>query len=194
MGRGGGAVGHPRASRTGRGGHGRRGPRRIDGRRHRLARGLYARRRPGGDHQGARQSGILRVEEDRLRRGRPRRRVEAGERRGAGHAHPRRGAVPRDRHAGPRRARWLTEHPLGDGDMDYRTLGRTGRRVSTLALGTWQFGGDWGEVSREDAFSVLDASYESGVTLFDTADVYGDGQSERLIGEWLKANPDADVF
>lgn len=78
--------------------------------------------------------------------------------------------------------------------MDYRTLGRTGRRVSALALGTWQFGGDWGEVSREDAFSVLDASYESGVTLFDTADVYGDGQSERLIGEWLKANPDADVF
>lgn len=83
---------------------------------------------------------------------------------------------------------------LGWGDMDYRILGRTGRRVSALALGTWQFGGDWGEVSREDAFSVLDASYDAGVTLFDTADVYGDGRSEQLIGEWLKANPAADVF
>ncbi|TCK66086.1 aldo/keto reductase [Curtobacterium sp. PhB136] len=77
--------------------------------------------------------------------------------------------------------------------MQRRTLGRTGRQSSVIGLGTWQFGGDWGPVADEDAFAVMDASAESGVTLFDTADVYGDGRSETLIGRWLRANPDADV-
>jgi aryl-alcohol dehydrogenase-like predicted oxidoreductase len=77
--------------------------------------------------------------------------------------------------------------------MHRRTLGRTGREVSTIGLGTWQFGGDWGPVSQEDAFAVMDASAESGVTLFDTADVYGDGRSEQLIGRWRAANPAAPL-
>jgi aryl-alcohol dehydrogenase-like predicted oxidoreductase len=77
--------------------------------------------------------------------------------------------------------------------MQTRTLGRTGRNVSIIGLGTWQLGADWGEVDEADALAVLDAAFESGVTLFDTADVYGDGRSESLIGRWLRAHPDADV-
>lgn len=56
--------------------------------------------------------------------------------------------------------------------------------VSRIGLGTWQLGADWGEVSEGDARAVLDAAADAGVTLFDTADVYGDGRSERLIGAW----------
>ncbi len=73
--------------------------------------------------------------------------------------------------------------------MEQRPLGRTGRDVSIIGLGTWQLGADWGEVSEADAFAVLDAAAESGVTLFDTADVYGDGRSESLIASWQAANP-----
>ncbi|MFJ9776150.1 aldo/keto reductase [Kitasatospora sp. NPDC101157] len=78
--------------------------------------------------------------------------------------------------------------------MEQRVLGRTGRLVSIIGLGTWQLGADWGDVREEDALAVLDASVEEGVTLFDTADVYGDGRSERLIGRFLKERPDAEVF
>jgi aryl-alcohol dehydrogenase-like predicted oxidoreductase len=77
--------------------------------------------------------------------------------------------------------------------MHSRTLGRTGRNVSAIGLGTWQLGADWGEVSEADAWAVLDASVQGGVTLFDTADVYGDGRSERLIGEFLAGTPGLDV-
>jgi aryl-alcohol dehydrogenase-like predicted oxidoreductase len=74
---------------------------------------------------------------------------------------------------------------MKDGNMEQRTLGRTGRKVSVIGLGTWQLGADWGEVVEEDALAVLDAAVESGVTFFDTADVYGDGRSEQLIGRFL---------
>jgi aryl-alcohol dehydrogenase-like predicted oxidoreductase len=78
--------------------------------------------------------------------------------------------------------------------MDQRVLGRTHREVSVVGLGTWQLGADWGDVTEPDAFAVLDAAVDSGVTLFDTADVYGDGRSEQLIGRYLKDRPDAGVF
>ena len=78
--------------------------------------------------------------------------------------------------------------------MDSRTLGRTGRSVSVISLGTWQLGGDWGSVTEADARAVLDASVDAGVTMFDTADVYGDGRSEQLIGGYLADNPGLDVF
>jgi aryl-alcohol dehydrogenase-like predicted oxidoreductase len=77
--------------------------------------------------------------------------------------------------------------------MDTRTLGRTGRTVSVVGLGTWQLGGDWGDVSVADARAVLDAAVEEGVTFFDTADVYGDGRSESIIGGYLADHPDAGV-
>ncbi|MEO6943120.1 MAG: aldo/keto reductase [Lacisediminihabitans sp.] len=73
--------------------------------------------------------------------------------------------------------------------MDTRTLGRTGRTVSVIGLGTWQLGADWGDVSPDDARAVLDAAVDSGVTFFDTADVYGDGRSESFIGDYLAAHP-----
>lgn len=78
--------------------------------------------------------------------------------------------------------------------MQQRTLGRTGRDVSVIGLGTWQLGADWGDVSERDALAVLDAAHDAGVTIFDTADVYGDGRSEQLIGRWLRENPGAGVF
>ena len=75
--------------------------------------------------------------------------------------------------------------------MEQRTLGRTGRGVSVVGLGTWQLGADWGDVSEADARAVLEASAEAGVTFFDTADVYGDGRSEQLVGGFVAAHPDA---
>lgn len=66
--------------------------------------------------------------------------------------------------------------------------------MSVVGLGTWQLGADWGEVREEDAFAVLDAAVEGGVTFFDTADVYGDGRSEQLIGRYRRERPDADLF
>ena len=77
--------------------------------------------------------------------------------------------------------------------MEKRTLGRTGREVGVVGLGCWQLGGDWGSVSEPDALATLEAAVESGVTFLDTADVYGDGRSERLVGQFLKANPDAGL-
>jgi len=77
--------------------------------------------------------------------------------------------------------------------MEQQVLGRTGRLVSAVGLGTWQLGADWGEVSEGDARAVLEASLEAGVTFFDTADVYGDGRSEQAIGSFLKDHPDAGI-
>ena len=71
---------------------------------------------------------------------------------------------------------------------------RLGVSPSVIGLGTWQLGADWGDVTEADALAVLDASAEAGVTFFDTADVYGDGRSEQVIGKWLASNPDSGVF
>ena len=65
--------------------------------------------------------------------------------------------------------------------------------VSAIGLGTWQLGADWGEVSESDARAVLAASADRGVTLFDTADVYGDGRSESIIGGFLAERPGHDI-
>jgi aryl-alcohol dehydrogenase-like predicted oxidoreductase len=65
-------------------------------------------------------------------------------------------------------------------------LGRTGKQVGVIGLGCWQLGGDWGEVDEDDALGVLHAAVDAGVTFLDTADVYGDGRSEKLIGRFLK--------
>jgi aryl-alcohol dehydrogenase-like predicted oxidoreductase len=78
--------------------------------------------------------------------------------------------------------------------VEQRILGRTGRPVSVVGLGTWQLGSDWGDVDETTALDILAASVEAGVTLFDTADVYGDGRSEQLIGRFLREHPDADVL
>jgi aryl-alcohol dehydrogenase-like predicted oxidoreductase len=73
-------------------------------------------------------------------------------------------------------------------------LGRAGRAVSVIGLGTWQLGADWGDVEDSEALAVLDAAVESGTTFLDTADVYGDGRSERLIGQFLAGHPGLDIM
>src|SRR3712207_5533392 len=74
--------------------------------------------------------------------------------------------------------------------MEQRPLGRTGADVSVVGLGTWQLGGDWGDVDDDSAAEVLDAALDAGVTLLDTADVYGDGRSEERIRKALVARSD----
>ncbi len=76
--------------------------------------------------------------------------------------------------------------------MEQRILGRTGRAVSVIGLGTWQLGADWGEVDDSEALAVLDAAAAAGITFLDTADVYGDGRSEQLIGGFLASRPGAE--
>ena len=76
--------------------------------------------------------------------------------------------------------------------MEKRILGRTGKAVSVVGLGTWQLGADWGDVGEKEALAVLDAAAATGTTFLDTADVYGDGRSERIIGQFLAANPGAE--
>ena len=72
--------------------------------------------------------------------------------------------------------------------MESHTFGRIGRSASVIGLGTWQLGADWGEVSESDALAVLDAAVGDGVTFLDTADVYGDGRSEQVIGRFLRSH------
>lgn len=69
--------------------------------------------------------------------------------------------------------------------MKNRALGSTGYKVSEISLGTWQIGGDWGDVSREQGKNAVRSALENGVNFLDTADVYGDGISEKLIAEVL---------
>lgn len=65
--------------------------------------------------------------------------------------------------------------------MQYRRLGKTGYDVSTISFGAWAIGGTWGAVNDTDSLAALHRALDLGITLFDTADVYGDGHSERLI-------------
>jgi aryl-alcohol dehydrogenase-like predicted oxidoreductase len=78
--------------------------------------------------------------------------------------------------------------------LEYRDLGQTGMRVSEISLGTWAFGGDWGTVSEDDAYAALNRAVDLGVNFLDTADVYGDGRSEKLIGRLLKDRPDDEIL
>ncbi|MFI6481914.1 aldo/keto reductase [Nonomuraea sp. NPDC050663] len=77
--------------------------------------------------------------------------------------------------------------------MEQRTLGKTGRRVGVVGLGAWQLGADWGEVSEAEARATLEAAVEAGVSFIDTADVYGDGRSEQIVGRFLREHPDLTV-
>lgn len=77
--------------------------------------------------------------------------------------------------------------------MKTRSFGNTGAPVSEVGLGTWQLGGgDWGDVAEEQAQATLHAAADAGVTFFDTADIYGGGESERRIGRFLRTRVDRD--
>ncbi|KFF98601.1 aldo/keto reductase [Streptomyces scabiei] len=78
--------------------------------------------------------------------------------------------------------------------MEERAFGRSDQHASVVGLGTWQLGADWGDVDDTEALAVLEAAAESGVTFFDTADVYGDGRSEQTIATFLRSRPDLHVF
>ena len=70
--------------------------------------------------------------------------------------------------------------------MEYRELGRTGWEVSAISFGAWAIGGDWGSVDEEESLAALQRAVDLGVNFIDTADVYGDGRSERLIAKLRK--------
>jgi aryl-alcohol dehydrogenase-like predicted oxidoreductase len=77
--------------------------------------------------------------------------------------------------------------------VEQRQVQRLGRSVSVVGLGTWQLGADWGDVDAGAARAVLETAVEHGVMFFDTADVYGDGRSERFCGELHRAHPELFV-
>jgi len=70
--------------------------------------------------------------------------------------------------------------------MEYRQLGRTDMKVSAVSFGAWAIGSDWGEVDDSVSLAALNRAVDLGVNFIDTADVYGDGRSEKLIGRLLK--------
>jgi aryl-alcohol dehydrogenase-like predicted oxidoreductase len=74
--------------------------------------------------------------------------------------------------------------------MEYRELGRTGWKVSEISFGTWAIGGTWGDVDDKESIAALHRSLDLGVNFFDTADVYGDGRSERLLAQLRKDRHD----
>jgi len=78
--------------------------------------------------------------------------------------------------------------------VEERRIERLGRSGSVVGLGTWQLGAEWGDVSAEAARATVDEAIEAGVTFFDTADVYGDGRSERFCGELRSRHPAAIVL
>jgi len=72
--------------------------------------------------------------------------------------------------------------------MNYRKLGKTGLNVSEISLGTWQVGGKWGdEFNNDNADKILNAAIDNGINFIDTADVYGDGESEKAVGHFVKS-------
>ncbi|WFE28974.1 aldo/keto reductase [Solwaraspora sp. WMMD791] len=78
--------------------------------------------------------------------------------------------------------------------MDKRTFPRLGRTAGVIGLGAWQLGADWGTVSEDDALATLAAAVDAGTTFLDTADVYGDGRSERIIGRFLRESGSGELF
>ena len=75
--------------------------------------------------------------------------------------------------------------------MEYRELGRTGWKVSALSFGAWAIGGAWGKVDDDESYAALNCAVDMGVNFIDTADVYGDGRSERLVARLRKERKEA---
>lgn len=74
--------------------------------------------------------------------------------------------------------------------MQLRRLGRTGFQVSEIGFGAWAIGGSWGSTDDATSLAAMHAAVDAGVTFFDTADVYGNGRSERLVGQLLRERPE----
>ncbi len=78
--------------------------------------------------------------------------------------------------------------------MKYRRLGKTNWQISEISFGAWAIGADWGNVSEEDALKTLHTALDNGINFFDTADVYGDGRSERLIARLRRERPNDEFY
>lgn len=78
--------------------------------------------------------------------------------------------------------------------MKYRPLGRTGYQVSEISFGAWAIGGSWGKVDDEESMAALHKAVDLGVNFFDTADVYGDGRSERLLARLKRERPGEQII
>jgi aryl-alcohol dehydrogenase-like predicted oxidoreductase len=78
--------------------------------------------------------------------------------------------------------------------VDYRALGRTGYRVSSISFGAWAIGGTWGAVDDGESLAALHRAVDLGVNFFDTADVYGDGRSERLLAQLKRERPEEIII
>jgi aryl-alcohol dehydrogenase-like predicted oxidoreductase len=78
--------------------------------------------------------------------------------------------------------------------MQQRLLGRTGMPVSAISFGAWAIGSSWGPVKDDDSMAALHAAIDAGVNFIDTADVYGDGRSERLIARLKRERPHDEIF
>ncbi|RRN77778.1 aldo/keto reductase, partial [Pseudoxanthomonas sp. SGD-10] len=78
--------------------------------------------------------------------------------------------------------------------MNYRILGKTGFKISEISLGTWQVGGKWGEkFDHANAENILNSAIDSGINFIDTADVYGDGESEKAVGNVVRSRSE-EIF
>lgn len=78
--------------------------------------------------------------------------------------------------------------------MEYRVLGRTGWQVSGISFGAWAIGGSWGAVDDDASMRALHAAIDGGVNFIDTADVYGDGRSERLVARLRRERPGEQIY
>ena len=78
--------------------------------------------------------------------------------------------------------------------MDYRQLGRTDMRVSVISFGAWAIGGSWGQVDDVASMQALHAAVDAGTNFIDTADVYGDGRSERLVARLRRERPNDTIY
>ena len=78
--------------------------------------------------------------------------------------------------------------------MEYRELGRTGWRVAAVSFGAWAIGGSWGDVDDEQSMATLHRAVDLGINFFDTADVYGDGHSERLLARLRRERPGEEII
>ena len=78
--------------------------------------------------------------------------------------------------------------------MEYRRLGKTGYEISAIGFGAWAIGADWGTVDDADSLAALHAAADAGVNFIDTADVYGDGRSERVISRFIKERSGERIY
>jgi aryl-alcohol dehydrogenase-like predicted oxidoreductase len=78
--------------------------------------------------------------------------------------------------------------------MEYRQLGRTDMKVSAISFGAWAIGGTWGPVDDEESMRTLHAAVDAGTNFIDTADVYGDGRSERLVARLRRERKGERIF